>query len=123
MLAATTFSPQPHPLADADNLSCKLAKASLPGEGQGEGALLLATADPPAGHYEIPIVARHPPYLLFYAKQPSFQAHSRPRCAEMAAPGEQLPARGIEMTDVLMLAMGLAFFGIALAYVTACERL
>jgi len=32
-------SPQPHPLADAVTLSCKLAKASLPGEGQDEGAL------------------------------------------------------------------------------------
>ena len=30
-------SPQPHPLADAVTLSCKLAKASLPGEGQDEG--------------------------------------------------------------------------------------
>ena len=27
----------PHPLADADTLRCKLAKASLLGEGQGEG--------------------------------------------------------------------------------------
>jgi len=32
-------SPQPHPLADAVTLSCKLAKASLPGEGQDEGEL------------------------------------------------------------------------------------
>ena len=30
-------SPQPHPLADAVTLNCKLAKASLPGEGQDEG--------------------------------------------------------------------------------------
>ena len=30
-------SPHPHPLADAGTLSCKLAKASLPGEGRGEG--------------------------------------------------------------------------------------
>jgi hypothetical protein len=33
-----SFSP-PHPLADAVMLSCELAKASSPGEGQDEGAL------------------------------------------------------------------------------------
>jgi len=27
------------------------------------------------------------------------------------------------MTDLIMLAMGLAFFAIALAYVTACDRM
>ncbi len=32
-------SPHPHPLADADTLSCKHAKARLPGGGQGEGGL------------------------------------------------------------------------------------
>ena len=31
-------SPHPHPQADAGTLSCKLAKASLRGEGWGEGA-------------------------------------------------------------------------------------
>ena len=31
--------PRPHPLADADTLSCKLAKASLRGEGGGEGQI------------------------------------------------------------------------------------
>jgi hypothetical protein len=31
----TDPSPHPHPLADAVSQSCKLSKASLPGEGQG----------------------------------------------------------------------------------------
>ena len=31
------FLLHPHPLADADTLRCKLAKASLRGEGQDEG--------------------------------------------------------------------------------------
>ena len=35
---------QPHPLADAATLRCKLAKASLPGEGQDEGVLMLHPA-------------------------------------------------------------------------------
>jgi len=44
-------SPHPHPLADAVTLSCKHAKASLPGEGWGEGVqriAALATLDRPA---------------------------------------------------------------------------
>jgi hypothetical protein len=41
-LAAAGFlaSPlHPHPLADADTPRCELAKASSPGEGQGEGEI------------------------------------------------------------------------------------
>jgi hypothetical protein len=33
------------------------------------------------------------------------------------------PAQEAQMTDVVMLAMGLGFFVIALAYVAACDRL
>jgi hypothetical protein len=40
-LRQRSFS-HPHPLADADTLSCKLAKASLRGEGQDEGVLILS---------------------------------------------------------------------------------
>ena len=45
-------SPRPHPLADADTQSCKLAEASLPGEGWGEGEQhikTLATLGPAGG--------------------------------------------------------------------------
>jgi len=36
-MAATGLPLHPHPLADAATLRCKLAKASLRGEGWGEG--------------------------------------------------------------------------------------
>ena len=36
----------PHPLADADTLRCKLAKASLRGEGQDEGSERSSLAHP-----------------------------------------------------------------------------
>jgi len=39
------------------------------------------------------------------------------------ARGNNFVLRGIKMTDLIMLAMGLAFFAIALAYVTACDRM
>ena len=40
-LEPATPSPlQPHPLADVGTMSCRLAKARLLGEGQGEGRLL-----------------------------------------------------------------------------------
>jgi hypothetical protein len=38
-------SPHPHPLADAVTLSCELAKASLPGEGWGEGAFAVTNGN------------------------------------------------------------------------------
>jgi len=34
-----------------------------------------------------------------------------------------LQKESAQMTDLLMLALGLGFFVVALAYVTACERL
>jgi len=37
---------QPYPLADAATLRCKLAKASLPGEGQDEGRFVQNLAHP-----------------------------------------------------------------------------
>jgi len=36
---------------------------------------------------------------------------------------EQLYKESAQMTDLLMLALGLGFFVIALAYVTACDQL
>ena len=43
---ARTPSPHPHPLADAGTQSCKLAEASLLGEGWGEGASSMQTETP-----------------------------------------------------------------------------
>ena len=40
---------QPHPLADADTKSGKLAKASLRGEGWGEGVLTSGVYSPGSG--------------------------------------------------------------------------
>jgi len=37
--------------------------------------------------------------------------------------GNNFAPGGIGMTDVIMLAVGLAFFAIALAYVIACDRM
>ena len=45
----------------------------------------------------------------------------RRKCGVPAA--TNFAKRVLEMTDLLMLAMGLGFFVIALAYVTACDRL
>ena len=41
---------RPHPLADADTLKCKLAKASLLGEGQDEGSELRYWRDLASGN-------------------------------------------------------------------------
>ena len=50
-------------------------------------------------------------------------------CSPVAAPDDDPPGseRGrnlrLEMTDIVMLALGVGFFVIALAYVAACDRL
>jgi hypothetical protein len=46
MTVAISSPLHPHPLANAGTLNCKLAKASLRGEGQGEGRLAQFKAVP-----------------------------------------------------------------------------
>jgi hypothetical protein len=39
-------------------------------------------------------------------------------------PGQRgTTARGFNMLDIIMLAIGFAFFGLSLAYTSACDRL
>ncbi|SDG55255.1 hypothetical protein SAMN05216338_1001705 [Bradyrhizobium sp. Rc2d] len=74
----------------------------------------------PAGLYEIPITSPRPS-----SRKPMFtvarqrRAAGRPRIIA----GRMDATRIISMMDILMLALGFAFFALAVGYTYACERL
>ena len=58
--------------------------------------------------YEIPISRLSPPSRIHMPCVSTFQLHR---------------ARSSEMLDIIMLAIGLAFFALSIGYVYACDRL
>ena len=71
-------SPHPHPLADADIWSCKLAKASLPGEGWGEGAFAEALSRIWCHSKAAPSFPARPPATITATFSAAPALHGRP---------------------------------------------